>query len=89
MGVYEIVPSDPDFLQSEAVITTKARVNVCRDAIFIILKRVAFLVGHRLFTTLGHCTTLHWWNSPPSTYVYSKIYLKTWVFELLDKWEPV
>ena len=40
--------SDPDFLPSEAVITTKARVNVCRDAIFIILKRVAFLVGHSL-----------------------------------------
>lgn len=32
---------------SEAVITTKARVNVCRDAIFIILKRVAFLGGKR------------------------------------------
>ena len=49
--------SDPDFLPGEAVITTKARVNVCRDAIFIILKRVAFLVGHTLLLalqSLGH-----------------------------------
>ena len=49
--------SDLDFLPSEAVITTKARVNVCRDAIFIILKRVAFLVGHTLLLallSLGH-----------------------------------
>ena len=48
--------SDLDFLPREAVITTKARVNVCRDAIFIILKRVAFLVGHSLLL----CCALPW-----------------------------
>ena len=50
--------SDPDFLPSEAVITTKARVNVCRDAIFIILKRVAFLVGHSLLLCCAVCSAL-------------------------------
>lgn len=43
-------PAQETFFQgdSEAVITTKARVNVCRDAIFIILKRVAFLVRKKI-----------------------------------------
>lgn len=59
--------SDLDFLPREAVITTKARVNVCRDAIFIILKRVAFLVGHSLLL----CCALTWLSFAWVTYIFT------------------
>ena len=61
--------SDLDFLPREAVITTKARVNVCRDAIFIILKRVAFLVGHSLLL----CWSLPWLSFAwvTTTYIFT------------------
>ena len=62
--------SDLDFLPREAVITTKARVNVCRDAIFIILKRVAFLVGHSLLL----CCALPWLSFAWVTTTYIHIY---------------
>ena len=80
--------SDPDFLPSEAVITTKARVNVCRDAIFIILKRVAFLVGHSLllccalpwlsFAYLGHnyLHTYYYYQQNAGTYKNDSYYQK-------------